>query len=66
MYLPYVAATQNEKMYRVVRDRDRWFQIVLGATYSPDELSEANTDRESQRLPLPKAIQDTLSLRLDS
>lgn len=66
VYLPYVAATQDEKMYRVVRDRDRWFQIVLGATYSPDELSEASTDRRSQRLPLPKPIQAALSLRLDS
>ena len=65
VYLPYIAATQDEKMYRVVRDRDRWFQIVLGATYSPDELCEANTERQSQRLLLPKSIQDALSLKLD-
>ncbi len=29
--LPYIAKTQDEKMYRVVRDRERWFQVVMGA-----------------------------------
>lgn len=62
VYLPYVSATQDEKMFRVVRDRDRWFQIVLGETYSPDELA---TERQAQRLPLPTAIQSVLSLCLD-
>lgn len=62
VFLPYVAATQDEKMYRVVQDRDRWFQIVLGETYTADELT---TDRESRRLPLPNAVQEALSLRLD-
>ena len=65
VYLPYVAATQDEKMYRVVRDRDRWFQIVLGETYSADELTELSTDRRAKRLPLPVAVQELLSLRLD-
>lgn len=65
VYLPYVAATQDEKMYRVVRDRDRWFQIVLGATYSPDELAESNSEKRSQRVPLPTSVQSMLALNLD-
>ena len=28
-------------MYRVVRDRERWFQIVMGEKY---EVDEASTD----------------------
>lgn len=29
--MPYLAATQDEKMYRVLRDRERWFQIIMSA-----------------------------------
>jgi hypothetical protein len=61
VYLPYVAATQDEKMYRVVRDRERWFQIVLGERYEADE---AATDRLARRVPLPRAVQESLALRL--
>jgi superfamily II DNA or RNA helicase len=61
VYLPYVAATQDEKMYRVVRDRERWFQIIMGEKY---ETAEAATDRRARRIPLPGAVQKQLSLRL--
>jgi superfamily II DNA/RNA helicase len=33
VFLPYLAATQDEKMFRVVRDRERWFQIIMGENY---------------------------------
>jgi len=61
VYLPYVAATQDEKMYRVVRDRDRWFQIVLGEKY---EIDEGATDRRANRVPLPKSIAESLTMNL--
>jgi hypothetical protein len=61
VYLPYIAATQDEKMYRVVRDRERWFQIVMGEKY---ETAEAATDRRARRMPLPEAVQESLTLRL--
>jgi superfamily II DNA or RNA helicase len=61
VYLPYVAATQDEKMYRVVRDRERWFQIIMGEKY---ETTEAATERRARRIPLPKAVQEVLALQL--
>jgi superfamily II DNA/RNA helicase len=61
LFLPYVAATQDEKMYRVVRDRERWFQIVMGEKYENDELT---TDRRAQRIPLPDELRRKLSMRL--
>jgi ERCC4-related helicase len=61
IYMPYVAATQDEKMFRVVRDRERWFQIVMGEKYHVDE---AATDRASQRLPLPESVRAELAMRL--
>jgi superfamily II DNA/RNA helicase len=61
LYLPYVAETQDEKMFRVVRDRERWFQIVMGETY---EVDEAATDARAARVPLPAAVQQELAMRL--
>ena len=61
LYMPYVAETQDEKMFRVVRDRERWFQIVMGETY---EVDEAATDARAARLPLPSSVQKQLAMRL--
>ena len=60
--LPYVGGTQDEKMFRVVMDRERWFQIVMGEKFSMDELS---TERAAQRVPLPDAVCRELALRLE-
>lgn len=30
VYLPFVAETQDEKQFRVVMDRERWFQVLTG------------------------------------
>src|ERR1700682_6314563 len=59
IFMPYVAATQDEKMFRVVRDRERWFQIVMGEKYDVDE---AATDRRAERIPLPLRVQRELSI----
>ncbi len=61
LYLPYIAATQDEKMFRVVQDRERWFQIVMGERY---EVDEASTDARAARIPLPAEVQKELSLKL--
>jgi hypothetical protein len=61
LYLPYVAETQDEKMFRVVRDRERWFQIVMGENY---EVDEAATDRRAERIPLPESVKRQLSMSL--
>lgn len=39
VYLPFVTATQDEKMFRVVRDRERWFSVIMGEKYTVDEVS---------------------------
>ena len=30
VYLPYVEGCQDEKLFRVVMDRERWFGVVMG------------------------------------
>lgn len=61
VYLPYIAATQDEKMFRVVRDRERWFQILMGDKY---ELDEGATEARAERVPLPESVQMDLVLKL--
>ena len=61
IYLPYLAATQDEKMYRVVRDRERWFQVVMGAKH---ELDEAALEHMAERVELPEEAARELAFNL--
>ena len=61
VYLPFVTATQDEKMFRVVRDRERWFSVVMGEKY---ELDEASTERLTERVSFPEEAARTLAFDL--
>jgi superfamily II DNA or RNA helicase len=62
VYLPYLAATQDEKQYRVVMDRERWFSVVMGEKFRVDARS---TEKLAQRVPLPVALAGALAFRLE-
>jgi len=62
VFLPYVSETQDEKMYRVVMDRERWFKIVMGEKY---KLDTKTTDRLSERIPLPQSLAEELAFNLE-
>jgi hypothetical protein len=53
---------QVDVVYAFVKDRERWFNVVMGEKL---ELDEASTDRISARAPLPSELARTLSLRLE-
>ena len=63
VYLPYVAGTQDEKMYRVVMDRARWFEIVMGEKYASDPLV---AEQRAERVPLPQELANRLALHLSN
>ena len=46
VYEPYLAGTHDEKMFRVVKDRERWFGVVMGET--PDS-GERATEQQALR-----------------
>jgi hypothetical protein len=52
-----LAGSADEKMYRVVRDRERWFQIVMGQKF---EMDEASSEKLAQRVPLPNELANDL------
>lgn len=62
IFHPYIAATQDEKMYKVVMDRARWFNILMGEDYEEDL---ASTERIANRIPLPERVVNQLAFRLD-
>jgi Helicase conserved C-terminal domain/SNF2-related domain len=53
IYEPYIAGSADEKMFRVVQDRERWFQIVMGQKF---EFDEATSEKIAARVPLPDAL----------
>jgi hypothetical protein len=63
VYEPYLDGTYDEKMFRVVKDRGQWFDIVMGRSSGADEPS---TDAEEHRLPLHPKIRGALAMNLRS
>lgn len=61
VYIPYIAETQDEKMYRVVMDRERWFNVVMGEDYKVDLRT---TEKLATRIPFPADAAYELSFRL--
>lgn len=61
VYLPYLSGAADERQFRVMTDRERWFRIVMGQ----DEIAKLiPRDDDSDRLPLPTALSNGLSFRL--
>lgn len=63
VYEPYLAGTHDEKMFRVVKDRAQWFDIVMGRATPADEFK---TDAEEARVPLHARIREALDMDLSS
>jgi superfamily II DNA/RNA helicase len=61
IYEPYLGGTHDEKMFRVVKDRERWFGIVMGDAPSSDERA---TEEQEERVPLPAALAKQLTMDL--
>ena len=61
IHYPYIAATQDDKMYQVVMDRERWFNVVMGEEYQVDART---TDKLSERLPFPEEAAQALAFDL--
>jgi ERCC4-related helicase len=61
VYEPFVGGTQDEKQYRVVKDREKWFGVLMGGRMPQGEWE---TDRIADRAPLPEQLQAALTLDL--
>ncbi len=61
IYEPYLGGSADEKMFRVVKDRERWFQIVMGQKF---EFDEATSEELANRVPLPQDLARSLTFDL--
>ena len=61
VYLPFIEGAQDEKQFRVMRDRERWFNVVMGERL---ELDEWSTDRLAERVALPEVAAAGVSMDL--
>lgn len=62
IYYPYIGETQDEKMYRVVMDREKWFKVVMGEKFS---VSAIDTDKLAERIEFPSEAADALTFKLN-
>lgn len=60
VYVPYLAGTHDEKQFRVVRDRQQWFDLVMGSRQTAD----AEAIDEEARVPLAEPIVEAMTLKL--
>jgi superfamily II DNA or RNA helicase len=60
VYLPYLAGTADERQYRVMSDRERWFRVVMGQ----DAVARLITPEASCVVQLPSAVSEELSFDL--
>ena len=65
VFEPYLGGTHDEKMFKVVKDRERWFGIVMGSSERNAE-SELSAVEAQVPLPAPLAEQLTINLGLQS
>lgn len=61
VFEPFLEGTQDERQFLVVKDRERWFNVVMGEKMDLDEWS---TERFVGRVPLPKEAAMSLAMRL--
>lgn len=61
VYQPFIAGSADEKMFRVLRDRERWFQIVMGQKF---EFDEGASEEIASRVPLPDNLAHQLTFDL--
>jgi superfamily II DNA/RNA helicase len=61
IYEPFLEGTQDERQYRVVKDRERWFNVVMGESL---QLDEWRADKLAERVLLPAELAKELTLHL--
>src|SRR6266568_1159421 len=61
IYEPYFGGTHDEKMFRVVKDRERWFGVVMGEAPA---VGEHATEQQAARVPLPLPLAERLTMDL--
>ncbi|MEY4847066.1 MAG: hypothetical protein RLZZ36_179 [Pseudomonadota bacterium] len=60
-FLPFIDGGADERQFRVMRDREQWFQVVMGQDAVANLITVETVDSSP---PLPKALADSLAFDL--
>ena len=60
-YLPYLGGAADERQFRVMRDREQWFQVVMGQQAVADLITAETVEASS---PLPHSLVTSLAFDL--
>ena len=60
-YLPYIGGGADERQFRVMRDREQWFQVVMGQDAVANLITAESVDAT---FPLPTAVVESLAFDL--
>ena len=60
VYMPFLDGAADERQYRVMSDREKWFRIVMGQ----DEVARLITEDSTSEVPVPEAISEALCFKL--
>jgi hypothetical protein len=67
VYIPYIDGCQDEKLFRVVSDRERWFNVVMGAEQAIKRILDASSteiDKLAEHPSVPIELVQALTMRL--
>ena len=67
VYIPYIEGCQDEKLFRVVTDRERWFGVVMGGEASVERILNATAwerERMAAQPSIPEGIVRELTMAL--
>lgn len=60
VYLPYLAGAADERQYRVMSDRERWFRVVMGE----NDVAKLITAESTSPISLPQSVSNRLNFSL--
>jgi hypothetical protein len=60
-FLPYIAGAADERQFQVMRDREQWFQVLMGQDVVEELINAKSTE---DRPPLPTALTASLAFGL--
>ncbi|MFN6190421.1 MAG: SNF2-related protein [Planctomycetia bacterium] len=60
-YLPYIGGAADERQFRVMRDREQWFQVVMGQEAVANLITAETVE---STFPLPKSLVESLAFDL--
>ncbi|MCB0781833.1 MAG: SWF/SNF helicase family protein, partial [Flavobacteriales bacterium] len=58
--LPYIAGAADERQFKVMSDREKWFKVVMGQ----EKVAELISEETEHLVPLPEAVADELGFDL--